>query len=169
MRYWVLDTSPLIFLSKLGRLELLPKEGFELVVPPAVVAEIRHRQDPVTHQVNQALRSWLTILPAPSSVSEVLAVELGLGEAEALALAREIHAEKIVLDDQDARRWAQKLGLSIVGTLGILLAARLRGDLPSLRSEIERLQASDFRISSTLIHKLLETAGEEPSIETGRD
>lgn len=64
------------------------------------------------------------------------------------------------MDDLDGRRFARRLGVIAVGTLGLLLAARLRGDLPSLRAEIERLRAGGFRVSSALVEAVLRTAGE---------
>jgi predicted nucleic acid-binding protein len=66
----------------------------------------------------------------------------------------------VVIDDLDGRRFAYRLGLAPIGTLGLLLAARLRGDLPSLHQEIERLEAAGFRISGALRRAVLERAGE---------
>ena len=60
------------------------------------------------------------------------------GEAEAIVLAAELHAERLVLDDQDARRFADRCGLKVIGTLGILLAAKQRGVITQISPEILR-------------------------------
>jgi len=91
----------------------------------------------------------------------VLKRELGDGEAEAITLALETHAARIVLDDLDARRLADRLGLKLVGTLGLLLASKLRGEIPSLRAEIDRLRNEGFRASPALVEAILRSAGEE--------
>jgi predicted nucleic acid-binding protein len=78
-----------------------------------------------------------------------------------IALAHESSAERIVMDDLDGRRFARRLGLEPVGTLGLLLAARLRGELGSLREEIERLEREGFRASPSLVAAVLLAVGEE--------
>lgn len=77
-----------------------------------------------------------------------------------LALALEMGVQRVVLDDLAARRFARRHGLSSIGTLGILLAARFRGDLPALRPEIQRLREYGFRASEALVDAVLLAAGE---------
>jgi predicted nucleic acid-binding protein len=82
------------------------------------------------------------------------------GEAEAIVLAAELHAARLVLDDQDARRFADRCGLKLIGTLGILLAAKQRGAIASLREAINALVALGFRINPQLVTAVLQNAGE---------
>ena len=82
------------------------------------------------------------------------------GEAEAIVLATELHVERLVLDDQDARRFAARCGLKIIGTLGVLLAAKQRGAIVSLREEIDALIALGFRVNPQLVTAVLQSAGE---------
>lgn len=162
MSLWVIDSSPLIFLAKLNRLALLRKEAKEILVPPAVLAEIAGQDDEAAFQVEEARRTWLQVQPVKDPrLPAVLRRELGDGEAEAIALALEKEAARIVLDDLDARRLADQLGLKVVGTLGLLLAAKLRGEIPSLRAEIDRLRRGGFRAAPALIEEILRSAGEE--------
>jgi predicted nucleic acid-binding protein len=161
MSIWIIDTSPLIFLAKLNRLDLLPQGAAEILAPPAVLREISERQDEAARQVEEVLRDWLqTRAVEDRLLSTVLQSDLGEGEAEAIALALEVGAERIVLDDLDARRFADRLGLRSVGTLGLLLGARLRGEIPSLREEIDRLRLGGFRAAPALVETLLREAGE---------
>lgn len=76
-------------------------------------------------------------------------------------VGRERRASRLVLDDLDARRYAHKLGLPIVGTVGLLLAAKLRGEIAPLRPKLERLVNLGFRIHQQLIDKVLRAAGED--------
>lgn len=66
----------------------------------------------------------------------------------------------MVIDDLDARRFARRVDLGVIGTMGLLLAARLRGEIPSLREDIEQLQALGFHVAPSLTDVLLREAGE---------
>ncbi len=161
MSLWVTDTSPLIFLAKLDRLDLLRKEAEEVLAPSAVLQEIAKQDDEATVRIEDARRMWLQVRPLKDlRLSTVLKRELGDGEAEAISLALETAAARIVLDDLDARRLADRLGLKPVGTLGLLLAAKLRGEIPSLRAEIHRLRHGGFRAAPALVEEILRSAGE---------
>lgn len=161
MRLWVVDTSPLIFLAKLDRLDLLKRGADQVVAPPAVFREIDEYLDAASEKIEEAKRSWLSVRTAEDRrLVDVLMADLDAGESEVIALALELEAERVVLDDLDARRRAHRVGISPVGTLGLLLAAKLRGELQSLRAEIDRLRDAGFRVSPTLSQALLREAGE---------
>lgn len=161
MRLWVVDTSPLIFLAKLDRLDLLRRGAEQIVVPPAVFREIDEYPDSASESIDKAKTSWLSMRAVEDRrLVDVLMADLDAGESEVIALALELEAERVILDDLDARRLAQRLGVSPVGTLGLLLAAKLRGELQSLRAEIDRLLQAGFRVSPTLRQAVLREAGE---------
>lgn len=155
MTRWVVDASPLIFLAKLERLALLHQSSAEVYVPPQVLAEIRAQRDPSVGAIEQAVQSWLHIKAPRREASEA-----ATGEAEVIALALELKADRVVLDDLAARQWARKQGLQVLGTVGLLLAARLRGEIPNLQSEIDRLRVHGFRASDELVRAVLNEAGE---------
>lgn len=161
MTVWVSDTSPLIFLAKLHRLELLYNLADELYIPAAVVAEIQAKPDLATEALHTALQKRIQRKIVEDRIAvELLRADLDLGEAEVIVLAKALQAERVVMDDLDARRFARRVGLAPVGTLGILLAAKLKGQIPSLEEEIERLAAHGFRVAPDLIAKVLAAAGE---------
>jgi len=148
-------------LAKLGRLELLQKSADTICAPQAVLDEVRVRPDAATRAVEKASRSWLSVREVNNRYAvEILLAGLDLGEAEVIALAKECRADRLVLDDLDARRFARRMGLDIVGTMGLLLAARLRGEIPSVKEEIQRLQALGFRVAPALVNAVLREAGE---------
>lgn len=157
---WVVDTGPLIFLSKLDRLNLLRYHANGIMLPVAVLHEVRRQKDEATEKVEEAVRSWLQVCEVKNRQAVELLADLDVGEAEVVVLAKEREAERVVLDDMDARRFARRAGLPIVGTVGLLLAARLRGEIPSLKAEIERLRQFGFWISESLIQAVLQEAGE---------
>ncbi len=161
MTAWIVDASPLIFLAKLRRLDLLRQTTDVLCMPQAVADEIRAKPDMATRALEQAIGSWIEVRSVENRTAvELLLADLDLGEAEVVALAKVVGAERVVIDDLDARRFARRVGLHPVGTLGILLAARLRGDIPSLLAEIQRLEKLGFRAASALVAQVLQVAGE---------
>lgn len=161
MTTWVVDTGPLIFLVKLGRLDLLLAEADTVCVPQAVLAEVQAQPDEAAAAIEAATRSWLSMHEVSDQRTvEILQAELDLGEAEVIVLAKELEADRVVMDDLDARRFARRAGFDLVGTLGLLLAARLRGDILSLKEEIEQLQELGFYVAPDLVEAVLEEAGE---------
>lgn len=161
MSVWVTNASPLIFLAKLGRLDLLNHSAGRVLVPSAVLTEIGQYDDAAASQVARATENWLHRRDVRQSrLLGLFQAELGAGEAATLALASEVRAARVVLDDLDGRRWARKLDLEVIGTLGLLLGAKLRGDVTSLRTSIDELKSHGFRASQLLIEAVLEQAGE---------
>jgi predicted nucleic acid-binding protein len=161
VRLWVADTSPLIFLSKLGRLDLLRRSAAKVLIPEAVLREIREEPDESTSQIETAVESWLQVRPVEDlKVIESLRADLDSGEAEVIALALQTQAERVVMDDLSGRRRAHRLGLDLVGTLGLLLAAWERGELSRLGEEIERLRQHGFRVSQGFLQAVLQESGE---------
>ena len=123
---WVVDTSPLIFLSRLGRLDLLKRSADTVCLTQAVLDEIRAKPDEATQAIEQACQSWLSVRRVDNrDAVAILQADLDLGEAETIVLAREINADMVVMDDLDARRFARRVGLNMIGTMGVLPAARL--------------------------------------------
>jgi predicted nucleic acid-binding protein len=158
---WVVNASPLIFLAELGYLDMLDRNADTVCVPRAVLDEVRAKPDRAAQAVDHAVRSWVSVREVRNREAvEILQADLDLGEAEVIVLAREIGADRVVMDDLDARRMARRLGLELIGTVGLLLSARLRGDIPSMRSEINRLEALGFRVAPDLVAAVLRAAGE---------
>jgi predicted nucleic acid-binding protein len=82
------------------------------------------------------------------------------GEASAIALAAEIPYDYLILDDADARRFAEKLGLPVTGTIGLLVIAKYQGLILLLRPYFDRIQQTNFHISAALLERVLRNAGE---------
>jgi uncharacterized protein len=150
----VSNASPLIALEQIGQLQLLEKLFGTLTIPPAVVREVAP---------TVSLPPWVREQKLEQVIGpKILAASLGSGESEALSLALELEAHRVILDDRPARRLAQALHLPVIGTLGVLLGAKKRGLIVSLKPHLDLLLQHDFRIAPTLYKQVLRDAGELP-------
>jgi predicted nucleic acid-binding protein len=162
VKLWVSDTSPLLFLAKLDRLELLRQDNLEVTAPDAVFREIQQQRDEASRKLEDSRQSWLAARSVTDlALVEVLQADLDEGEAEVIALAFELGADRVLMDDLDGRRLARRIGLTPVGTLGVLLGARQTGMISSLQAEIEKLLDCGFRAHEDLVARVLREAGEE--------
>ena len=85
---------------------------------------------------------------------------IGPGEHEVISLGLELGAERLILDEQPARRLATSLGFRVIGTAGLLLAAKDRGFLAKIRPELDRLLAVRFFMDQELYDRAIGQAGE---------
>lgn len=136
----VCNTSPIIALAGARQLELLRAVYTQIVVPDAVFEEITvaGAGEPGAREVAEA--PWIkrqTVGNTP--LVTALRLELDAGEAETIALAIECNANLILLDERIGRRAAQRLGLAVVGTLGVLIAAKDQGLLAAVKPVLDAL------------------------------
>jgi len=157
----VSDTSPIRALHHLGLLPILGQLFERVIVPPAVVDELAS-PPPRFAIVDLADYDFFEIR-APHNISQVqqFLYSLDAGESEALALAIEIHAEAVLMDEAAGRKAATENGIVWFGTLGILLRAKTQGHLAKVRPLMDRLiDELDFFVSEKLKQEVLELAGE---------
>lgn len=157
----VSNTSPLTSLAAIGRLELLRLLHGEIHIPQAVFDELHADRKlwPGAREVAAAqwiVRHELTDRP----LAQALGQQLGPGESEALALAVELKADLILLDEKDGRAAAAELGLRMTGVCGILLRAKAKGEIPKVAPELDRLLTIGFHLSEATRKHVLELAGE---------
>jgi predicted nucleic acid-binding protein len=144
----VVDSACLIGLERIGRLDLLPALLDPIFAPPAVNLEFGSQP------------AWMNVQP-PSDVGMVAALRLLVdpGESEAIVLAYE-KGLRIILDDRKAREVAQRLGVPVTGTVGLLIKAKQEGVIATVRPLLDALDANHFRISDALRAEALKLAGE---------
>lgn len=160
----VSNTSPISNLAFIGRLDLL-KSQFQIIrIPTAVADELAHHPDPAAMRaIQSAIREgWIrTAAPKDSRLLRVLVPKLHRGEAEAIALAGDMDADRVLIDEQEGREIAVESGLSVTGVLGVLLRGKQSGDIARVGPEIHSLrERARFFISPALERKVLAAAGE---------
>jgi predicted nucleic acid-binding protein len=154
----VTDTTPLNYLVLIGQIDILPQLFTQVLVPAAVMTELRHPEAPAT------VRTWANV-PTPHwlEIREPKALEpalefLGPGERAAIALAQETGADALLIDERTGRREAERRHLRVIGTLAVLEEAGRRG-LLDFGAALEQLRQTSFRLSPFLLRALSEPHG----------
>jgi predicted nucleic acid-binding protein len=159
----VCNSSIVIGLSAIGQLDLLPKRFPEgIVLPSAVWREVVQEGGGRVGAKEVAAAEWITVQAvSQQALVRTLQRILDDGEAEAIALAHEIEADVVLLDERDARREAVRLGLPVLGTIGILVWAKRSQLLSSLKDALDALRTkAGFRVGPSLYDRVLRVVGE---------
>jgi predicted nucleic acid-binding protein len=156
----VSNTSPLLYLYRIGGIDWLPKLFRQVWTPDAVRNELLAGHNKGYDVPNPAEFAWLRIVNPKSMPSEWLALDLGAGEIAAMALALENPRLVILLDDMLARRTAQAAGLQVWGTLKVLLEAKSHGLVDQVEPFVERLNDVGLWVSTEIKQRIITLAGE---------
>ena len=149
----VSDTSPLHYLILCSVDSVLPRLFERVIIPPTVFAELQHPNTPaLVQEWARSLPSWIAV-QKPSFLDPSLNVDAG--ELEAICLAREVHAAAVLIDDRVGRNAAIQCGVPVIGTLGLLELAALRGWI-KLPQALARLQQTNARLDPQLVTAVLE-------------
>jgi predicted nucleic acid-binding protein len=155
----VSNTSPLLNLSIIGHLDLVRTQFDRVLIPPAVLDELHiDSSRPGAGKLKNAIgEGWISVQDVTdAALIRTLRRDLDQGEAEAIALAMELDASLILLDEQEGRKRARTLDLPITGAIGILLQADRNGRLSSLRDALDRLEDdAGFWIAPSLRERVL--------------
>lgn len=147
----VTDTSCFSILHKINALDILHELFPVVVTTPEIAGEFDH-----------PLPSWVIVETVKDkSLQEEFLRYVDLGEASAIALASEIAYDFLILDDAEARAFAEKLGMNVKGTIGLLLIAKKKGVIPLLKPYFDLIQQTNFRISKSIIDRVLRESGEQ--------
>ncbi|NJL48561.1 MAG: DUF3368 domain-containing protein [Leptolyngbyaceae cyanobacterium SM2_5_2] len=159
----VSNTSPISNLAAIGHLDLLQRLYGSITIPQAVANEIAKVATIYIQAASVPNQPWITI----QAVNDAVTVErlrgekLDAGESEAIALALEIGAELLLIDEQLGRKIAINEGLNITGLVGVLLEAKNRGFASKIKPIVDALVIqARFRVSSQLYAEVLRLAGE---------
>ncbi|WP_435016003.1 DUF3368 domain-containing protein [Tundrisphaera sp. TA3] len=149
----VSDTTPLNYLILIGEQEVLARLFGQVIIPPAVLEEMRREKAP------EPVRAWAKNLPdwvtvrAPVQILPGLTAKLHEGEIHAISLAAELNAatgprlDWILIDDWDARKAARALKFPLLGTINILEEAAVRGFL-DIQEAATRLRSTNYRATA---------------------
>lgn len=156
----VFNTSPIIFLCKLGYLELAMNLFDDIYIPTSVFTEISKKEDTLKTLIEVFIQEE-TFKQREIKLINIfrgLNQRIGKGESEAIVLAIELEADYVILDDFVARKEAIKLGLNVKGTLGIIrkLMNDKRIEIIVLDDLYERLKKIKFRVKRDIFNKIFE-------------
>ncbi|MEL7353980.1 MAG: DUF3368 domain-containing protein [Cyanobacteria bacterium J06649_5] len=157
----VSDTSAINNLTAIGQLILLKQLYGTVIIPEAVYQELNK---PTVSAGGKEAKDydWIKVQSVGDrTIVENLLKSLDSGESEAIALAIELNADLLLLDEQSARRLATQKGINRTGILGVLMEAKAQGILSEIRPLIEQLRnQADFWLSEALCNYVLQKAGE---------
>jgi predicted nucleic acid-binding protein len=158
----IADTSPINYLILISEVEVLFQLFSRITVREGVVTELQHPKAP------EAVRAWINAPPTwlqigqPRTPIDSALQRLGLGEREAIALAEELGADLLLLDERKGYEVAVARGLRVAGTLFVLEEAAVRG-LVNLPESLAALQQTSFRVTPELIQSVLDRAARKPA------
>jgi predicted nucleic acid-binding protein len=159
----VSNSSPLISLTRIGKLGLLPQLYDEVYVPEEVWHEvvIAGEGQPGVDQIKEA--AWIKRVPVKNrALVRALQRDLDAGESEAIALAVETEAELLIMDERLGRDTARIFELKYTGVVGVLIEAKRKGLIEEIRPVLDEMRTKGhFRISSALYARILQDEGEQ--------
>jgi predicted nucleic acid-binding protein len=157
----LVDSSTFIALAKIGELQILKDIFGKVSITDVVRKEVLRDDFPETATLKAAMDMWIEIINFEGDAGELRKYGLGLGEGSLLLVAR--HEDRLVLDDANARRFAESKELRFTGLIGLLVAAvktkRLKKEKAA--NVLDKLARSDFRISSDLLLWAKEEIGQQ--------
>ncbi len=154
----VADSTPLIAFARIGRLELLERIVGRLIVPKAVFAEVAGaKMRPGSLEVSRA--RWIEVRTVESVPAELIRL-IDYAECEVIALAEQIAADEVLIDERAARAVASARGLEVVGTAGLLVRAKDGGLLGAVAPVLEAMRSNGIRYSDRFLAELLRRVGE---------
>ncbi len=156
----VSDTSPILSMALIGRLDLLHDLYRSIMIPEAVRAELVTTDQVGAQDV--AAAEWISTHPIERDATfKLLLREIDWGEAEAIVLALQTKADVLLIDERKARRVAAYLDLPVVGLLDVLPAAKQQHLISSVKPILDELMTrARFRVSHKLYQRTLQSTGE---------
>lgn len=154
------NTFPLLYLHRIGRADWLSRIFDETWISSAVFDELKEGRRRGYDVPDPGSYNWLRVINPNSTPSEWLSLDLGVGELAAMALAFENPGRVLLLDDMLARRTAKAAGLTVWGTLKVLLEAKQKGLTDKIEPYVNLLSAGGMWISEEIRQRILALAGE---------
>jgi predicted nucleic acid-binding protein len=160
IRRLAVNSSPLILLGRISRLDLLPALAERVVVPRAVLQELTVKQGQEWLSRTVSSHPGFDVVEDVPVPIDVRKWNLGVGESSVVAFCLANAGYRAVLDDLRGRRCAQALGVPLFGTLGIIVDARRQGLVPLARPLVAAIRAAGYYIEDRLIEAALDEVGE---------
>lgn len=156
----VVNSTPLVAFWAIGRLDILRLLFGEIVIPPAVREEFLSIEKELRRQTLRDER-WIRVVKLENPNRTGAFSNLDEGEAEVLALAEELDASLVLIDERKARRYAERLELPLSGTLGVILLAKEEGIVTAVSPLLKAIQKAGLYLHEDLIAQVLKIASED--------
>ena len=162
MKVVVSDTSCISNLIVIGRLALLQSAYGHILIPSAVWREITALEKFDVNLTEFRNASWIEMIPVtPEELAELRSFKLDSGETEAIALAKSVKADLLLIDEKAGRDIARKLGIKTTGLLGTIVTAKNLNHEISVKQILGELKnKAGFWISNELYIEVLKLSGE---------
>ncbi len=161
MRKVVVNSTPLIALSHVGQLNLLRDIYGTIIIPDAVFQEISAKKGSVCEKAVTCSLDWIQVKKIQNEmVKQFYKTQLHAGEVEVMILAKEEDADLVIIDDNNAKKHAKYLELTVTGTLGVLLKAKSSGYIDKVEPIINEMQSQGIYISDKVREMCLRMANE---------
>ena len=159
----VSETSPINNLAEINQLHLLHQLYGTVLIPEAVFQELTDPSFPVAGATEVQTFDWIqTLTVSDRTLVEAMSNELDIGEAEAIALAVEIQADQVLIDERRGRLVANRLNLRCIGILGILVEAKSQGLIAEVKPLLDALvNEAGFWVAEPLYNSILRLVGEK--------
>jgi len=159
MRKVVSNTTPILNLLKIGKLDLFKELYGKIIISQAVYYEIEAGKDK-DYYIDMGKIDWIEIMPIKSESSRLYLFDLDDGEAETIILAKEQAADVVIIDEKFGRRYASMINVPVTGTIGILLKAKECGLITAIAPILQELRNKSSWISNNVFEKAIALAGE---------
>lgn len=157
----VCDSTTLIGLAKIGEIELLRKLFSRIIIPKAVYAEVVTQGEGKEGSEEVRKATWIEVEKVEDKrVVDLLSRHLNKGEVEVLILGKELEADWLIIDENEARDAAFSAGFKVIGLAGILLTAKELGYIKEIKPLLDELRSRNFWISATVYKTTLRKAKE---------
>jgi len=162
----VSDTTAITHLARIGALNIIHQLYMTIYIPEAVYSELTNNGSNIPGAQEAKTYPWIKTKKVRNKDRvNTHAKLLDPGESEAIALAEELNADLLIMDEKIGRKYAKSLGIDITGMIGILLLAKERKLIISVKPFLDRLMATRFKLGMRLYNQALELAGEKTTIK----
>ncbi len=157
----VINSSPLIALSCINQLKLLDKLFDEVIIPQAVYNEtvINGNDKKIEREINELFNFKITQVVDLNTLEFIIDF-LDEGEAEVIAIAKELKIKTVVIDELKGRKYARKHNLNTIGSLGILVLSKKKGLIKEVAPLLEKMLDYGIRIGDKLKEEILRKVDE---------
>lgn len=162
MRKVVVNTTPLLVFGNIGRLDILRKLYGTIYIANAVYKEVVEKNDKASATVFSA-NDWIKVLSIENPKDYAMySAKLHSGEVETMILAQQksLQADLVILDDLAARKTAKFLGLTVTGSIGVLIKAKNQGIISEVKPLLDEIIKNGFFVSNKVYNDILKLAGE---------